>query len=1111
VHSTLHGWLALVGCTAIAAALAAQPPSKPDAADAKGTAPRTVEDLGVPSNAVIVIGDDPKKVLGMVPRFVLLSPERYEELLRLEREGGARAGGLTRPAVPTACKLNGQVEGELARLQVQFQIMTERPRTVVALGCQRAWARSAALDGALPLFLTDGAREEGLLVQVDKPGNHTLTLDLALPLTSRGTRGNERGFDLGLPHCAMTNLDQFRFPVTVTEAKLNGQVVRAKAEADSSRLENLPLGPADRLDLSWKAPTAAVVKGAPVYSAEGRLAVRVEEKNVVTDVELQLEVLRGEMPEWRIQLPRGLGFDLKEPGPADERLERREFHDPWLTLRLKKPSAEPLRVVFQVQQPRTESALPIGPFLVPGALRQSGAITVSAPPETRLSFQTQGDVTPRDVPDDAARNQVAAAFTYWSLPARPDSSDPAPPPLLQLDVHRLQGVIESRVEHTLELMPAGWKVATKIEFTPVRAALESVEIQVPEGYPYDSEKGVTPDELADPPVFDAQRRVATIKLAQKQIRPFTLTLPALYPVPSGTQQAVLDLPKPLHTADRGGQTIIQLPNDVELAARSGDAEGAAVGVRRNHRYTRTWDRAPTRLELAWHPYRPELRVESVLDVTVHPRRAAVRHRFDLQVPGRALERVALQIPSALVGRVRVLQGGVLDEVGTVKLDRGDGKPVLILAYDVPLAERSAADAADPSDVLAAFPVVRVAQATHAETKARFWCSTALQVSRVNGPWDELALETVPENDALPVLVLRTNSLEPALTLRVIENRAGLAPVVVDRGLVQVAVVEGGFHSYRARYLLDRIGARHLDIELPAPLSMLNLAVLLDGRRITNLRSVDNGGNAADRGSLVRVAVEPDLYHKPAMLELRYQLAPGRRRGSSLLSSTFVPPVLSGAVLLGPVRWQVNTAAGSVYLYRTGNHDTEQAWTWRGGLLTPTARADGNELERWLTGAKDLELDEPAEPSVECWRSELEPIQVVHVPRAAWLLTCSVLVLALGLVLAIGPVSRGTMLGAAVILSLLLIGAGLAWPEALPLLLYGCEPGLIVLVLLALGYGAARLSGRRSRHLPAFSRVPAGSSLVQPGSSHRHRREPTTVDAPVAPRSSVLRRQQAQEP
>src|SRR5207302_1065372 len=79
--------------------------------------------------------------------------------------------------------------------------------------------------------------------------------------------------------------------------------------------------------------------------------------------------------------------------------------------------------------------------------------------------------------------------------------------------------------------------------------------------------------------------------------------------------------------------------------------------------------------------------------------------------------------------------------------------------------------------------------------------------------------------------------------------------------------------------------------LPAPVASLNVALALDGKT-PRYQTVDAGGKEVENGSIIRLNVEPDLYHKPVILDVRYQIAPGRTRGNHFLQSVFYPPLIS---------------------------------------------------------------------------------------------------------------------------------------------------------------------------------------------------------------------------
>jgi hypothetical protein len=72
-----------------------------------------------------------------------------------------------------------------------------------------------------------------------------------------------------------------------------------------------------------------------------------------------------------------------------------------------------------------------------------------------------------------------------------------------------------------------------------------------------------------------------------------------------------------------------------------------------------------------------------------------------------------------------------------------------------------------------------------------------------------------------------------------------------------------------------------------------------------------------------------------------------------------------------------------------------------------------------------------------------------------------------------------------------------WPGVLPMVLYGCLPGMAVLVpVVVVQWMLHRRYRRQLVFMPGFTRLKPGSSLIRAGSSNRPR-EPSTVDGPPA--------------
>src|SRR5262249_62406925 len=108
-----------------------------------------------------------------------------------EYQSGPAEHGHLRPPLkrgrqaPTVCRLAARLEGDFLRVQAEFKFVTDRPRAVVALGCQGGQPGDAKLDptdanpdGRLPLLEPS---DDGFVVTVEQPGEHVLVLPMKLP------------------------------------------------------------------------------------------------------------------------------------------------------------------------------------------------------------------------------------------------------------------------------------------------------------------------------------------------------------------------------------------------------------------------------------------------------------------------------------------------------------------------------------------------------------------------------------------------------------------------------------------------------------------------------------------------------------------------------------------------------------------------------------------------------------------------------------------------------------------------------------------------------------------------------------------------------------------
>jgi hypothetical protein len=1118
------------------ALLALALPAAPSAADKKMASPppkagagKKKPALAAPPGTVIAVYEDWGDALKAMPDGIVISPKTFadmvEELARLRAQLERRK---RRAITPSKCLLKGKIDGSLVVLQAQVEFTTRQADAVVALACGQAHATGVSLDGATPQLLggarATGADPEGFSVEVEKPGNHSLTLDLILPLAARP---GGHGFSLDLPRCPVTRLE-LELPPGVKDARCGGKTLAEAGLALKGNQVAGFLGVLDQLELTWKGAGSA---GAAVLAAEGLVQVRLDLRDLACQARLTLRPLGGQVAEWRLLVPRHAELKV---APADEarvaKIDRVEQQKVAVhTIRLKEAGADPLTVTVATHAPvpKLGTRAGVGPFTLLGATRQTGSLLVSSTAgELHLEFHPQGHLARREVSDEEQRRDanLLAAFRYGHMAGPADK--PGPDPWLEVEAETVRGQVKARVAHTLTLDGdrSSWRVKTVITGTPRWADVGQFQVLLPPGCEFNEESAFPLPERVLQVGYDKAKRVVEFRLARGSgagaLRNFTVGLEANYTrpgdEPATSGRAVLRLPRP-RAAEEGGEVTVRVPRDVELLTPDERAAGDLELVRQGtHELVwRGGRHVPERVEVRWRPWRPQVRVSGVVDLTLAAGSGRVRHELSFHFPQPTPPQLSLRVPPAVAASLRVADGGRLagagpGEVRLVQPGAPSGRTHrIVLEYSFAPTLRNGG--------VFAVPLVVPEAVTQGETRVRVWAEPGALPARVGGAWGERDVEVVPGRVRLPALVLRGEGVDLPLSLRL--GPAEAAPtVLVERALVRAEVGEAGVQTYRAGYRLGRLSARHLDVELPAPVAALGLRVWLDAKEVTP-EAVDESGAPSDGGRVARLRLAPSLVGRGAVLELRYQLPPGRS-GRGPLQTTLQPPVVRGHPGGVPTRWQVTLPADWVAVAPEAGPGARRAWGRRGWLLAPHLALTTADLERWFRGGApaatppDPEADSETVPSLVCWRDSPEPLVVTHVPQQAWLLVCSLGVLVVGLGLSwltwpAGPRAGagGWLWPALALLGLGLVVAALVWPNTLGQIAYGCQPGAAVLVAVAgLQWLLHERYRRRIIFLPSFSRGRPGSSLARAdgtaGTSARPAGEPSTVDHPRPAGSSA---------
>jgi hypothetical protein len=1092
-------------------------------------------------------------------RAYVLTPEAWQDIMdrlaQLER--------LLKPErrPPAECRLKATVEGDFVQVLAEFVFVTRQPRTTVLLGCRGSQVTDSQVrpvegegDAGPPQL--DWSATLGYSVLVEKAGTYRLTLTLRLPLTftaGAASRGAERGFDLNLPGAAVNTLT-LELPYAVKEIRFNegrpGKIVQKARPPGSKqkRWEDIPLGTTTSVLASWQEPVGLPEAG-PLLTARGQIVVRLEESYVQAVAELTLRDLRGRTREWRLWLPPQAKLKVTPPegvtvgvSPPDRNIS---------TLKLSEPTAEPVKVTITTQQARPFVRWPVGPFAVVDAYSQEGTIEVRASPAAqrgvRLQYLLGADVDQRDLPPGHAADLVVSYFRYRNVQLPPPGTPPGKGGLapLEIELRLVRGRVETRVEHDLRLRrgtdPQGGlkvQVTTRIHAQPLGDAVDYLDIQLPRARPDtlsplagvnaapfpgtvpwaplalaalapnepDWLVGGTEPQFPDAKARELRRARVRLSFSPKESRA-TVVLKGEYSLPSKIRSVRLGLPRPL-AVEEGGRVKVEVQDrSLELLIREPAGEVPAPG---RHSYTTEVETAPTFVDLAWRPYRPELPVTILADVTFHAGDAEVRQQITFQSaerqPGDGVQ--FLRVPARVRG-LRILGGwdllGENPGRNLVFVAPRPGSPLtepLVIQYGFGVPRREIGgkrrergrregdeEEAGPFEV----PLVWPEAATRAQTKVRLWALAGIVPSLVRRDpaeltWKDRGTEIVPGR-GLPARVLTADGLNLPLWLKLDHAPPGLAGVAVDRTLIQVVVDEEGTEHYRARFLLSKLSTASVDVRLPAASAALSLQMRL-GRATVNPEFPRDLGK--DSGKVARLAVSPELFAGPMILEVAYQLPRNQPEAEGLWQTALHPPEILGNVFLGRVRWQVALPGNWVPVVLGTDAHPEQEWGLQGWLPAPEPAVTGAELETWLTG-KAAE-DETLRPSLVCSRTSLEPLRMLRLPRQLWLLICSGVLLLLGLGLNFAPLSHVTFWATVVVLGAGVLAAAVLWPAALPAVLSGCIPGAAVLLLL-LGFQWLLHQHYRRQvvFLPGFKRVKSGSSLLR-GSSNRSR-EPSTVDVP----------------
>ncbi len=1109
-----------------------KPPEKPIDPPKELPKPKVpLDKMRFPKDTIIVVVDDLLNAPSLFPKTLLLNAEKYQELI--DQIDALKGQLKAERKAPSWCKLQGKLEGDFLVFRAEYSFSTERPRTTVLLGLQGGHlTEEGDLDRQIANL--DYDKDDGFVVRVEKEGSHQLTLHFRVPVQTKKSSGGaiEREIDLGLPGAAGTVLN-LELSTAVKELRWNKTLEKTKTPGRWQ----IGLGMVRAVNLAWKEPLA-LAGNAPLTKVESQIKVDVDATHVTTSADLFLEDTRLQTTKWHLFLPSQAKIEeVKAPGGLTYELIAPDKGRPHYTLETSAATGERWRVKVLVRVPRPNpgARIAIGPFHVLGVFQQTGTITVNNPADSSLGQRMIA--TRRGEVYQHVNTETEAGFTYVA-PLVAENNVKAMQELkapVELEWRAEKSQLETHVEHELKVQsgPQRWEVevTTTIHAKALFATIYAVDLRLPRTRPqglaligaaapglefpgalpwagfwnaYGLPWAPAPDEELK--VRDEQGTALTVipedatgrsrVLLRSPAKKATLVLKNTFHIPVQNQRLRMQLPRPLHTQDRGAKLTMQTDKHVELIHGPAGAEEPVPG---RDRLILSWDQSPGEVDLAWRLYQNEVTAHSTVDVVLHKHTAEVTQT--LRLPKEVLNvkagprssQIALRLPGGI--DVKVLPGWEkvsLDAARRILWIRPDvdddaGKPSLAsdlsitVQYDVAILDGHL-------DVSPVWPM----GASKQDVKVRVWSTAGLRPSLADpglqrGLWKERSVEVVKGKGILPALVIQAIGSKLPLVLKVEDVAAAqVAAFFAERAVIQVRLLDDGSRRCRALYLIHRMHAPHVDVELPLPAALLREGPTVTlGNKPEPLTKIDASGK------LIRIKLYPDHVASPAVLEISYTIPFDSLEGSSFLRTTLPAPKFRSDVMIGSMRWQLGMPTPMLGAASGRHARPDLQWTIQGGLLSPEPSGTLAELEPWANVAESSPF------TYSFTQVSLNVVTVYYLPRTWVLLGCSGLFLIVALGGYLSPLPRWVFWPTLMGLALIAFMVAMILPAFVPPILFGAQPGMVLFALFAAGHWLVQERQRRHLAFPAgFSRTKPGSTMVRTSPS-KSPHEPSTVDEPDA--------------
>lgn len=867
----------------------------------------------VPAGAIMVLCEQASDSLKLLPKMVVLPPEKYQELLddllKLKEQQVE-----LKPLPPSSVHIVGKVESNLAKMKIRFSFQTEKPATNILLGCALGQASSATMDGKIPLLKKT---LEGFVVYVETPGAHDLDLDLLVEVKNQG---ENQSFELDMPGAAITQLE-LDMPLGTSTPKISSKTNQETLAFFKGNRLTATLGPLTMIQTVWK--SAQLDSQPKALTSETNILVRMDDKTLSARAEIKIGALGGRLDVLDLVVP--VGSEIRPFSPSDEaRILSIEKNDQkfasYRKIKLKDNSSESLKLVVESQAviPANGGQLPVGPYLLAGSIRQTGVILLSNHGnDLKISNQPRGEIISQEVSaQDKQRDpNIFASFRYWNHPVheKPSSFTGANSlSLLDLQLDSIRGVLEVKTVHTVRLArkennQSYWNITTSFDCTPVRTGTDKIEIRIPTGMVYDENKGPIPANIIRDVAFDAKTGKLLVQFSQELLNPFQFSLDFQEAfVPEETSR--ISLPYPIQVRDRGGQISLVTPDGFHLLTN--EKLNTALELVSNEPHKQVWksEKFSQKIDVNLKPADDKTQIRQTIDIQLYGASALCKQQMHLRFLGKVPTIVELNVPKEIAENLHLLKGGRVegydDKTGILSVALMGANKETDLEFDFEYSVTPEAKSLE-------LPFLTVLNSKQ-ETVLQIWAKPGIVITTKNNQWKENPLEAVAKYIRLPNASFRGEKTTRALGVE-LSSGLGAGPII-EKTLARVKLDRTQI-VYRISYFYQNSADPVLDFLMPPNFQDAKLTI---NNLICNWQYVTQGKN------LTRVTLPKKTSDKPFILEWEYMVPRSQGILSSFYNALAIPLPSNHEIT---VNWWIKLSPGRIALFPEPSYETAKQWHW----------------------------------------------------------------------------------------------------------------------------------------------------------------------------------------